>query len=493
MTAMRQWLSVAVLVTLGAAVSCARRPRDVRVPTEKAKRGTFVVRVRERCELEAEDAKKIICPRFPRMWENMKITKLVPEGSEVKEGELLLSLDKTELNRQQQRLAADVRRAKAEVERLKKGLSIEREKLSAELERRKADLRIKELAVAYLEDLPTSVELVEAKTELRKAELDAAFAQEDFKPVKALRALGIQSEAEFNAARLAADEAEIGRQAMELVLDVTMAGADDLELTNAKLDFREAQLRRDLAKAELKLKVGQAERELEAAEYYLAREETDLTRFQESLKLADIHSPKAGVVVYKKTFQGTAMEKIKEGVGVRPYRHLLSIEDLSTMVADLQVEEAQIAMVTVGQNVKITLDAVKDEVFTGKVIEIGTITKEKGDRGGHRWFRGKTDKEETGIRVFDLKARLDGTDARLRSGMAGNAEIIVAEIPETISIPLDAVFKRQDGGRYVYVVQNGRTQERPVTTGRSAEGRVVVTDGLAEGEVVCLAEPEVSP
>ena len=147
-------------------------------------------------------------------------------------------------------------------------------------------------------------------------------------------------------------------------------------------------------------------------------------------------------------------------------------------------------MLALEQKTSIQLDAVQDATFTGQTIEIGKIAREKGEKDSGQWWKGKGDKEETGIRVFDVKVRLDGSDSRLRSGMAGSLEIIVETIPDVISAPLEAVFKKQDGSTYVHVVESGRVSERVIKTGRSADGSVVVTEGLTEGEVVCLAEPE---
>ena len=482
---------VCVALLVAAGLSCAKRHEKLGVPTEKATRGDFLLQIRERCEIQAENARKIVCPRF-RRWMPLKIIKLVPEGSEVKKGDFLMSLDKTELKRIERDRKADVRRAKAEVERLQKSLTIERDKLTSEVDRRKADLRIKELNFAHLQDLPTSVTATEAEVELQKAKMDAVFANEEFEPVKVLAKMGFESQAQFSEKKLAADQAAIEQEARQLSYRQTMAGAEKLDLQQAKLDLREAQLRCARAACDLELKVRRAQKALEAAEWDLKREELELRRFQESLKLAEFLAPKAGVVVYQKVFQGTAKEKIKEGVSVRPRRHLMSIEDMSTMIAEVQVEEAQISMVKLKQRAEVTLDAVQDRTFTGQVIEVGAIAREKGEKDSGSWWKGKASKEDSGIRVFDVKIRLDGCDPRLRSGMAGPVQITVARIPDAVSIPVTAVFRRVDRTSYVYVLEGGKAVKRTVTTGRSADGRVVVTKGLAEREVVCLSEPEAS-
>ncbi len=487
----RHWARAACLLAL--CWGCTEKNAGVNVPTERAKRGRFVVSIRERCELRAENARKIICPFF-RRWVNTKITKLVPEGTTVKKGDFLMSLDKTELKRMERDYKADLRRAKAEVQQLAKTLAIQKGKLAAEVARRSADLRLKELALSDLRALPGSVSAAKAEADWREAALDAAFASQEFEPIKRLAKLGIQSMAKFNEMMFAAKAAAMDSKAKRLAYDRVLAGAEPLELAFAALDLEEARVQYGEAQANLDLKVRQAELDLEAAQWSEKLQHMQLERFQESIKQADFYAPKAGVVVYMKVWQGNGLEKIKEGVAVRPRNHLMSLEDLSTMIAEVEIEEAVIASVKLKQKVKVVLDAVHGETFTGRVCEIGNIAREKGQKSqGRRWWAGKSGKEDSGIRVFDVKARLDGSDDRLRSGMAGNIEIFVGEVPDAISVPLTAVFRKIDGAKFVYVVDNRKPVERRIETGVSADGRVVVTKGLAANEVVCLAEPEANP
>jgi multidrug efflux pump subunit AcrA (membrane-fusion protein) len=60
---------------------------------------------------------------------------------------------------------------------------------------------------------------------------------------------------------------------------------------------------------------------------------------------------------------------------------------------------------------------------------------------------------------------------------------------DVLSIPVEAVFKR-DGRDIAYVKQGRRFEARPIETGQTAEGRVVVKAGLNEGDEVSLVEPE---
>ncbi len=80
----------------------------------------------------------------------------------------------------------------------------------------------------------------------------------------------------------------------------------------------------------------------------------------------------------------------------------------------------------------------------------------------------------------------------LRPGLLADAEVTVANIPDTLYIPYQAVF--EEGSQNVaYVLESGRLRARRIQLGRRSESQVAVTDGLAEGEQVSLHRPDSMP
>ena len=69
--------------------------------------------------------------------------------------------------------------------------------------------------------------------------------------------------------------------------------------------------------------------------------------------------------------------------------------------------------------------------------------------------------------------------------MSATVEIVIEEIKDTIAIPFSALIERDDK-TFARVLAYGRVVEREIETGPSVGSKVVVTDGLSEGDVVCL-------
>ena len=80
---------------------------------------------------------------------------------------------------------------------------------------------------------------------------------------------------------------------------------------------------------------------------------------------------------------------------------------------------------------------------------------------------------------------IEECDKQLLPTMSATVEIIVDELKDVIAIPFSALIER-DGKSFARVLQDGRVVEREIQTGQTVRSKVVVTEGLSEGDVVCL-------
>ncbi len=83
-------------------------------------------------------------------------------------------------------------------------------------------------------------------------------------------------------------------------------------------------------------------------------------------------------------------------------------------------------------------------------------------------------------------------DVLLRPGLLADVEIIVETIPDAIHVPVQAVFERE-GQPIVFVQTDGKFLERQVTLSSRSESTMVIGNGLQEGEVIALADPNARP
>lgn len=214
-------------------------------------------------------------------------------------------------------------------------------------------------------------------------------------------------------------------------------------------DTRRAEARAALTNAEQRLRnLG-----LTAEELALARQagsQADST--------LPLRAPFDGVVVSRSAVQGEV---------VSPAQALLTVVDTRKLWALIDVPEAATARIGLGQQVVLTLDAMRDE----------------GSQGRIAWVSSELDR-----RTRTLKARVvvDNEQGRLRANMFGTAHITLGERRNALVVPREAV--QWEGCCNVVFVPTGGASymARKVQLGGASDGFVEVLTGVSEGEQVVV-------
>ncbi len=211
---------------------------------------------------------------------------------------------------------------------------------------------------------------------------------------------------------------------------------------------------------------------------------------------ARVVAPMGGVVIKKGVELG---ETVTSGVSsFNSGTVLFTVADLKSLIIRVNLNEVDIAKVHVGQPVRITLDAYPQKVFTGKVTFVAPSAElvEK-------------------IKVFKVEISLDEISDAYRTGMSANVEILGEKRDKAVSIPLEALQKR-DGKTIAYRLKDGLKPQQlaaakqalssrnkfiwlsdhwkeyfdvvPVTAGIATLERIEVLSGLKPGEQVALED-----
>lgn len=212
---------------------------------------------------------------------------------------------------------------------------------------------------------------------------------------------------------------------------------------------------------------------------------------------ARVTAPMSGVVIKKGVELG---ETVTSGVSsFNAGTVLFTVADLKSLIIRVNLNEVDIAKVHVGQPVRITLDAYPQKVFTGKVTFVAPSAElvEK-------------------IKVFKVEISLDELSEAFRTGMSANVEILGEKRDKAISIPLEAL-QRKDGETVAYRLKKGLKPNQiasakaglsgrakfiwlsdhwkeyfdvvPVKAGVATLERVEILAGLAPGQEVALEDP----
>jgi len=211
-----------------------------------------------------------------------------------------------------------------------------------------------------------------------------------------------------------------------------------------------------------------------------------LDKALDDLSKTTIYSPLSGRVVTLNAEEG---EVVVSGTMNNQASIIGTIADLSEILAKVDVDETEIVRVHPGQKAKLRVDALPDQVYTGRVTKVGSS--------------GFTRPQQPDVTFFKVEILLDHGDAVLLPSMSVRAEIDTQAVARVATVPIQAVVNRPPkaeagksgsplgrGGKddevpVVFVADaKGKVRQQPVKTGISDETHVQVTDGLAVGEMV---------
>jgi multidrug efflux pump subunit AcrA (membrane-fusion protein) len=281
-----------------------------------------------------------------------------------------------------------------------------------------------------------------------------------------------QSTLKINLSSLERSEKEYEIQQKQLLLEKQRAQRKYDEMKHeAPALAEEARLELELAVLNFQAKLDQIKADIEKAKQEVSRAQDKVSLAQRELEQMTMAAPIPGMVVYLEIWKGGSMGKVQEGDSPWPGQGLVNLPDLSEMIVKATVSEVDASVVDSGQPVAISLDAFPNVSYKGIVTKKGTLARKK-DRSSM-------------INVFDVEILFQEQDENLKPGMSASSRIIVDQIPEVVSVPLESVFEK-NGKTVVYV--NG-DKERSVTVGRRNDMMIEITDGLSGGEKVCLVDP----
>ena len=203
-----------------------------------------------------------------------------------------------------------------------------------------------------------------------------------------------------------------------------------------------------------------------AAERRVAQGRAERAKARDQLSKTDITAPIDGVVTSLGVEVG---EMVVIGVQNQPGTILMTISDLSSINAEVKVAEADVMRLANGMPATVTLEALANQRFPGRIVEIGaSALPQLGTQAAAREFR--------------VKVRLDPTTTPLRPGLTCDAEIVAVERRNVYAVPLQSVVERA-GRPGVFTIAGGVARFTPVTTGIIG-GLSIEVDGVPESSVV---------
>jgi HlyD family secretion protein len=438
----------------------------------EVRRGDLTISVVENGYLKAKNSVEIK-PEFQR---EGTITWLIEEGKKVEKDEILAEFDKADLETQIAEVEKTLVQNETELETARAELEIQRRDSQAAIETAEFDLRVVTLKLERYEKGEGPNQLRKMRLAAEKARSEFERAQERFEQVPALAAEGFMTKSQVEEERIALREAEINKENAEKDLELHEIYTDPMEREQLQANVRDAERKLVNAREKADINVNERVSRVARAESQVLQTRQRLDKLKKDHALMTMRAPQPGIVHYGEPGNSWLREQVK--VGSRFYRGntMFTLPDLREMQVVVQVHEADIDLVKLGQAVHVSVEAIKGKSFGGKVTEIASVADSN-------WI-------DQANRTFEVEITLDPVEIEMRAGITAHVEILVEELKDVVYVPIHAVLA-EGGDHFCFVPSGTEFQKRSVEIGKNNLHHVVVAKGLEPSEKVLLYDPRI--
>ncbi len=269
--------------------------------------------------------------------------------------------------------------------------------------------------------------------ELTKAQQDAQSAKQSMEATKRVYESRQSLLKEGAIARRLVDEANVAYVTSQSQYEVARRNLESLQAVGRHEELKSAQGQLDSAKGKLDAALAQ-------------------------LSYSQIRSPISGVVTERSVYPG---EMASAGTP------LLTVMDVSSVIARASIPQAQAALVKVGNPATIT-DPDDGAEIAGKVTVVSPAL----------------DPSSTTVEVW---VQIPNSDSKLRPGTSVHLAIVAQTVANALLIPASALLPTAEGPIVVLVVEGDTAHERKIESGIRDQEKVQILKGLKAGEKVIVA------
>jgi len=243
-------------------------------------------------------------------------------------------------------------------------------------------------------------------------------------------------------------------------------------IRQVEIDLEKSLRSLDQAEKNYKLRYEKAVANMQEITASYSQAQRKLTQMNDVLKEFTVKAPKAGMVIYKRNWDGN---KMGIGATMNAWENIVAeLPDLSEMISKTYINEIDISKVKVGQQVQLGIDAFPEKKFTGKVIEVANIGEQL---------------QSSNAKVYEVRIVVNEFDSILRPAMTTKNKILTSVIDSVIFIPMEAIFN-SDTIAFVYRKDGSSVYRQQVIVGQSNDNEIIIQAGLQADDEVLLVPPE---
>ncbi|MEM0969610.1 MAG: efflux RND transporter periplasmic adaptor subunit [Verrucomicrobiota bacterium] len=444
----------------------------IAVAYHQVTRGSFLVSIIEGGNVEAVN--EVVVRN--ELQGNSRIIYIIPEGSVVEEGDLLIELDAAEaenaLNQQQIGYESSLaKKITAENSLVIAQSTADSDVTSAEL-----DVKFAEMALEKFESMDRAQQVRNAEIDVITARESLQIASEKLRWTEQLTGKGFETKSNLDRDRLAVTNQELALEKAENALKTLTEF--DLKRFHAayEADLSEAKKKLERVRKQGESKITQAEADLRSATATLKLNEEKLAKSKTQFEATKLYAPQGGLVVYASSRRYSNDAQIDEGATVRQRQEIIKIPDISSMKVNLKVHESHISQVRPGMMAFVTFDSRPDERYRGEVSKIAVLPDKSSN-----WAN-------PNLKVYPTEILITEDLPDIKPGVSARAEIIITQLQDVLTVPIQSVTT-VSGHQVCYVRGISGPRPKKVAVGLFNNRFIEIRSGLEEGQSVLLAPP----
>ncbi len=438
------------------------------------KRGNFSVSITEGGSLRAVNEVVI----RSEVEGTPRIIKLVPEGTVVKQGDLLVELDSADLRDRMQGQQLQVEQAQFSYDASVQDLSIQKSLHDSNM--KEAELKVL-FADSDLEKYEQGdmLQLIKTATNaviIAQEELAQARDRRDW--TEKLLKQEFATKSEFDKDDLAMKRAAIALEKSRTEFDLLQRYDIPKKRLQLKANLDSAKKELERIKHRGEALIAQQEQTVNSRQRALELQKEKLAEITRQLALTKIVAPQAGMVVYPFSDRySSSSAMIEEGAQVRQRQELIKLPDTSQMLVEIKVHESYVNQIKPGLPANVTIDSIPDASYDAVVRKVAVLPDTQSRYSNPN------------LKVYSTEVLITDVLPDIKPGVSARGEIIITNLMGVITVPIQAVTTLK--GKQVCYVSAGFGDPSPiqVEVGMFNDRFIEIRSGLREGDKVLLTPP----
>jgi HlyD family secretion protein len=439
----------------------------------EVKRSDFLVSIVEGGTLEAVNEVEI----RSEVEGTARIIYIVPEGSYARKGELLVELDSANSTDAVNLQQINVEKAQFALIQSEQQLEIQKSTVDSEVQA--ATLKV-EFAQTDLEKFTKGQALQaqrNAQIEITNVLENLEIAGERLDWSEKLYKDGFETKANLDKDRLAVSQSKLKLEQAQRALWMVDTFDNPKSKRSLEASLQEARENFDRVKLQGERKMAQFKADVDTQKRTLELSQEKLARERRQLEATKIYAPQDGLVVYASAGGGhfSSESMIEEGAVVRNRQDIIKLPDVSEMKLRVKIHESHINQLSLGQTAFVVLDSMPDQRFRGQVSKVAPLPDSQSRYGN------------PDLKVYATEIIITDKLPDVKPGLSARAEIIITNLADTLSVPIQAVTTRK--GKQVVFLASAPQSPVPITVGMYNTKFIEIAAGLKAGDQVLLAPP----